>query len=317
MPTGQERAAALHRPVAVPLPRHVAHRTTTSSAPTRPRRSTWRSRADAGPAQARPAADPRAAAGRRSSWSCWCSRRCWPGRRAARVAVLRRACGRCACWRSPRPASPTTSAPRWPCFGLWVAQRLRPEDAQRARWSRAHYAVMRWFVAGIYRVAARVAQGERGVRGVRGRARGAERREQPVVLLSRHAGEGETLFVLHELLTRHDRGPRVVLHERFRLDSMIDVAGRAPAQPLRGPARRRHRGGDRRHGRGARGHRRAGDLPRGRELLRGDPAAGDRAPGGGRLAQAGRRGEGDEPRERAAARRHAGGDRGRAPLRTS
>ncbi len=109
-------------------------------------------------------------------------------------------------------------------FGLWVASgfgwKLRSETMVRA-----HYAVMRWFVAGIYKVATRMAR----VRVVFEESDATHDvlndKSKPVVVLSRHAGEGETLFVLHELLTRHDRGPRVVMHERFRLDSTIDALG--------------------------------------------------------------------------------------------
>jgi hypothetical protein len=109
-------------------------------------------------------------------------------------------------------------------FGLWVASgfgwKLRSETMVRA-----HYAVMRWFVAGIYEIATRMAK----VRVVFEESDATHEvlndKSKPVVVLSRHAGEGETLFVLHELLTRHDRGPRVVLHERFRIDSMIDALG--------------------------------------------------------------------------------------------
>jgi len=46
-----------------------------------------------------------------------------------------------------------------------------------------------------------------------------------VLVLGRHAGEGETLLVLHALLSWHDRGPRVVMHEALRLDPLIDVLG--------------------------------------------------------------------------------------------
>jgi 1-acyl-sn-glycerol-3-phosphate acyltransferase len=44
-------------------------------------------------------------------------------------------------------------------------------------------------------------------------------------VLSRHAGEGDSLLVLHALMCRHGRRPRVVLHEALRLDPLIDVLG--------------------------------------------------------------------------------------------
>lgn len=51
-------------------------------------------------------------------------------------------------------------------------------------------------------------------------------RRRPVVVLSRHAGEGDSLLVLHELLCRHRRRLRVVLHQALRMDPLIDMLGR-------------------------------------------------------------------------------------------
>jgi 1-acyl-sn-glycerol-3-phosphate acyltransferase len=47
----------------------------------------------------------------------------------------------------------------------------------------------------------------------------------PVVVLSVHAGEGDSLLVLHELLNRFGRRPRIVMHRKLRLDPLIDVLG--------------------------------------------------------------------------------------------
>jgi 1-acyl-sn-glycerol-3-phosphate acyltransferase len=109
-------------------------------------------------------------------------------------------------------------------FGLWIASGFGwkvPSPAMQ----RAHYAVMRWFVNGVYRVILRMAK-------VRIEYVGSEAAEEalnshglPVLLLGRHAGEGDTLLVIRELLCRHRRGPRVVMHERLRLDPVIDVLG--------------------------------------------------------------------------------------------
>lgn len=110
------------------------------------------------------------------------------------------------------------------CLGLWVASGFGLKLKSEAM-VRAHYAVMRWFVGGVYRVAARVAKVEVVYAESGATHEVLDDTSKPVVLLSRHAGEGETLFVLHEMLAHHDRGPRVVLHERFRLDSMIDALG--------------------------------------------------------------------------------------------
>ena len=115
--------------------------------------------------------------------------------------------------------------------------------------SAAHYAVMRWFVAGVYRAIVRLARVEVAPSRVRRGRRRSPRRGRPVVVLSRHAGEGDTLLVIHELLCRHDRGPRVVMHEALRLDPLIDVLGERLPNRFVDPARRRHRGRDRGDGR--------------------------------------------------------------------
>ena len=87
-------------------------------------------------------------------------------------------------------------------------------------WQRGHYAVMRWFVRGITRTVVRCARvgvhvdGDEALRG-----------DDPLVVLSRHAGEGDSLLVLHELLVRHRRRPRIVLHEALRADPLIAMLG--------------------------------------------------------------------------------------------
>jgi 1-acyl-sn-glycerol-3-phosphate acyltransferase len=111
------------------------------------------------------------------------------------------------------------------CAGLWVSSGFgRHADSARAQ--RAHYALLRWFVAGVCgsiaqlaRVDVRVTESEPAEARLSG-GRG------PVVVLSRHAGEGDSLLVLHALLCRHRRLPRVVLHEALQLDPLIDVLGR-------------------------------------------------------------------------------------------
>lgn len=109
-------------------------------------------------------------------------------------------------------------------FALWVASGFGwkvPTEAMQ----RAHYAVMRWFVSGVYRAIVRLAR----VRVVYLESDAAERalgeHGNPVLVLGRHAGEGDTLLVLHAMLCRHGRGPRVVMHEALRLDPLIDVLG--------------------------------------------------------------------------------------------
>ncbi len=115
------------------------------------------------------------------------------------------------------------------CLGLWLASgfggRLRTEPFQ-AR----HYAVMRWFLAVVYR---------RGTRTFRVRVEVTEpeltpqeqaaRLARPVIVLSRHAGPGDSFLLVHHLLSVYRRRPRVVMKAALQLDPGLDVvANRLP-----------------------------------------------------------------------------------------
>jgi hypothetical protein len=110
------------------------------------------------------------------------------------------------------------------CLGLWVASGFGRRMAT-APMQQAHYDLMRWFVSGLY--ATIVALARVRVEAVASAQAGAvlSARDRPVLLLSRHAGEGDTLLVLYELLCPHRRGPRIVMHERLRLEPLVDILG--------------------------------------------------------------------------------------------
>lgn len=110
------------------------------------------------------------------------------------------------------------------CFWLWVASGFG-RRAKSARVQRAHYRVLRWFVGGVYRSVTRVARVDVRLGGSEDARAVMAARSGPVVVLSLHAGEGDSLLVLHELLCRYGRRPRVVLHHALRLDPLIDMLG--------------------------------------------------------------------------------------------
>lgn len=110
------------------------------------------------------------------------------------------------------------------CFGLWIASGFgRHADSPRIQ--RAHYAVLRWFVGGVYRSVTRWARVAVEVTESTAVEEELSAGRRPVVVLSRHAGEGDSLLVLHQLLCRHGRRPRIVLHHALRMDPLIDVLG--------------------------------------------------------------------------------------------
>lgn len=115
------------------------------------------------------------------------------------------------------------------CLGLWIASgfgaRLRTE-----RYTRRHYAVLHRLLGLIYRAGAwafgvrvEVAEPE-PVAGEQ-----EARPPRPVIVLSRHAGPGDSVLLVHHLLAVYGRRPRVVMKAAVQLDPSADVlAGRLP-----------------------------------------------------------------------------------------
>jgi len=115
------------------------------------------------------------------------------------------------------------------CLGLWIASgfggRLRTEPYQ-AR----HYAVMRWYLDRVYHAATstfgidlQVEEPELTP------AEQAARLSRPVIVLSRHAGPGDSFLLVRQLLSVYGRRPRVVMKAAMQLDPGVDVvANRLP-----------------------------------------------------------------------------------------
>ena len=111
------------------------------------------------------------------------------------------------------------------CLGLWLASgfggRLHTEPFQSR-----HYAIMRWFLDLIYNAATstfglRVEVDEPELTAEEQAARLA----RPVIVLSRHAGPGDSLLLVHHLLSVYGRRPRVVMKATMQLDPSLDVVG--------------------------------------------------------------------------------------------
>jgi 1-acyl-sn-glycerol-3-phosphate acyltransferase len=111
------------------------------------------------------------------------------------------------------------------CLGLWLVSgfggRMHTEPFQSR-----HYAVMRWFLDVIYHTAT-------GTFGLRVEVdepeltagEQAARLARPVIVLSRHAGPGDSLLLVHHLLSVYGRRPRVVMKATLQLDPSLDVVG--------------------------------------------------------------------------------------------
>jgi 1-acyl-sn-glycerol-3-phosphate acyltransferase len=99
---------------------------------------------------------------------------------------------------------------------------------------------VRWFVEGVHRTMTRLTRVDVRTTADSGAAeRALSSRRGPLIVLSRHAGEGDSLLVLHELLCRYRRRARIVLHEGLQLDPVLDVLGQRLAWRFVDP-----RGGD-------------------------------------------------------------------------
>jgi len=110
-------------------------------------------------------------------------------------------------------------------FGLWIVSgfggRMQTEPYQRR-----HYQVVRWFLDALYRGAERtyglrVCVEEPSLTGEELVARAT----RPVIVLSRHAGPGDSLLLVHQLLSVYGRRPRVVMKATMQFDPSLDVLG--------------------------------------------------------------------------------------------
>lgn len=109
------------------------------------------------------------------------------------------------------------------CLGMWLASgfggRLRTEPFQ-AR----HYAVMRWFLDSIYGAAHRAFGLRVEVDEPTPTDRElAARLTRPIIVLSRHAGPGDSFLLVRQLLSVYQRRPRVVMKATMQLDPGVDV----------------------------------------------------------------------------------------------
>src|SRR5439155_3201006 len=144
--------------------------------------------------------------------------------------------------------------------------RMRTEPYQSR-----HYGVMRRFLDTMYEGAEktyglRVEVDEPDLTG----DELAARLTRPIIVLSRDAGPGDSLLLVHQLLSVYHRRPRVVMKATLQLDPSGDIVGnRLPnvwVKSRQADARAHLHRADRAAGPGPGRAGRAGHLPRGREL---------------------------------------------------
>ena len=146
-------------------------------------------------------------------------------------------------WSAGETAALTVSLCLWIASGFGGRLDTEPYQAR-------HYGVMRWFLDLVYRAAARAC----GLRVTVTGPRGARRRpavpasERPLIVLSRHAGPGDSLLLVHHLLSVCERRPRIVMKATLQLDPSVDIlANRLPNAFLRRNAKAGRQAGYRQH----------------------------------------------------------------------
>ena len=105
------------------------------------------------------------------------------------------------------------------CGWLWV-RRLTARD-EAAWWEDAHYDLLRWALGRALRDAGDLFAFRVDVSEPEGAA--AMAGDGPVLVLSRHGGPGDSFVVVHTLIERYARRPRIVLKEILALDPALDL----------------------------------------------------------------------------------------------
>ena len=125
-------------------------------------------------------------------------------------------------------------------LGLWITSgfggRLRTEASMDR-----HYGLVRWFLATLFRIALRVFRLKVEIEEPPPTAEElAARLARPVIVLSRHAGPGDSFLLVHHLLSLYRRKPRIVMKAALQFAPSLDVViNRLPhafVHPRRRPA---------------------------------------------------------------------------------
>jgi 1-acyl-sn-glycerol-3-phosphate acyltransferase len=107
------------------------------------------------------------------------------------------------------------------CGALWLAAgagRL----VSRPRFQRLHWELLKWFIAGLARAGRAALDIDVRPDPTPDAARALDS-DRPLIILSRHAGPGDTILIIDELMSRYDRRPSVVFKEAIALDPCVDL----------------------------------------------------------------------------------------------
>ncbi|MFC7649008.1 1-acyl-sn-glycerol-3-phosphate acyltransferase [Streptosporangium lutulentum] len=108
-------------------------------------------------------------------------------------------------------------------LGLWVAAGLGGR-LDKDEYQERHYALIKWFLFKVYTVAVRIFHLSVEIDEPPRTSNELSRRlTRPVIVLSRHAGPGDSFLLVHHLLTLYGRRPRIVMKAALQLDPSLDV----------------------------------------------------------------------------------------------
>jgi 1-acyl-sn-glycerol-3-phosphate acyltransferase len=108
-------------------------------------------------------------------------------------------------------------------LGLWIASgfggRLHTDSSMDR-----HYALVRWFLDTLMRRALRLFQLRIEIEEPPATPEEmAARLTRPIIVLSRHAGPGDSFLLVHHLLSLYQRKPRIVMKAALQFDPIVDV----------------------------------------------------------------------------------------------
>ncbi|WP_329084540.1 1-acyl-sn-glycerol-3-phosphate acyltransferase [Streptosporangium sp. NBC_01469] len=109
------------------------------------------------------------------------------------------------------------------CLWLWVANGLGGR-LSRDEYQERHYELIQWLLSKIYEAAVRIFRLSVEIDEPPPTSDEISRRlTRPVIVLSRHAGPGDSFLLVHHLLARYGRRPRIVMKAALQFDPSLDV----------------------------------------------------------------------------------------------
>jgi 1-acyl-sn-glycerol-3-phosphate acyltransferase len=104
---------------------------------------------------------------------------------------------------------------------LWIRHALPTRERRSPQWMTANERLLGWALGQVLRAGQRYLGFE--VQVVESSDATALSGTEPLLVLARHGGPGDSFALVHLLLTRYHRGVRIVLKDILQLDPLIDV----------------------------------------------------------------------------------------------